>query len=180
MWNLVKLPVVMRNTQDITILHANAEGDCYSGSGQRVTLLLFKRHFLIWRNWVNQYAVATEAIRDSRHNREWVPSPKRNPQIKIKALVLLIRVEASKNLQGKILALFPREIEGCGYFKERERHQSLKINIWTSEYISKVNGSFWEWPVSFCVCARACTWYWQCLLHPRSAVHNCSLLLTLK
>ena len=44
--NRTKLPVAMRNTQDIASLHTNA-GDCNSGCVQKVALLLYKRHFLI-------------------------------------------------------------------------------------------------------------------------------------
>lgn len=124
MWNLVKLPVVMKNTQHITLPHTNAERDCYSESVQKVTLLLLKTHFLIWRNWVNQHAVVTETLRDSRHNREWVPSPKRNAHIKIKALVLLVRVEVSKICKARSW-LCSTETETCGYFKGWEK--ALKV-----------------------------------------------------
>lgn len=155
MWNIVRQPV-MRNIQDMPIQHTNAEGDCYSGSVQRVTLLLFKRYFFVWINSVSQYAIVTELFRRSRHNREWTTPSQNKSTDQNESSGPAYKSRGLENLQGKSLACSPEGSEVVVISRNKQKYQSWKINTWTLEYYLKSMEVFANGPLFECVSVCMC------------------------
>lgn len=104
----------------------NIEADCYSGGVQSAASLLFKKHFLIWRSWENQYAVVAEAFRGSRYNKEWASHPQPKPTDQNQSSGTTCKSRDLQNPRSKSLAMFSREIETCVYFKKWELQKVWK------------------------------------------------------